>query len=113
MATHEPDIQELRNLLQLSRWQIHDTIHQVEEQLNVSRRIRTEVAEHPLKWVAVALGVGVVATKAVPLLLKVGSKRWLRQLVTSGVRLAAVAALPMLAQAKGGNLSSFFEAGRG
>lgn len=104
MALHQSDIQELRNRLQLSRWQIHDTFHQVEEQLNVPRRIKSEVAQHPVKWLALALGAGVVATKTLPLLMRAAQNRWLRQFITAGVRMAAVSALPLLAHARASRL---------
>ena len=69
MAARESDIQALRTQLQASRWQLHDTIHRLEDQLNVPRRVKTVIAAHPAKWLAVAAAAGLVAARATPWLM--------------------------------------------
>jgi hypothetical protein len=100
MAAHESDIQELRTQLQASRWQLHDTLQSLEERFNVPRRIKSQVAEHPLKWAALALGAGVIAASVVPLLLRAGNKRWFGSLLAPALRIGLMTALPKLLQAK-------------
>ncbi len=90
--------QQLRTQLESSRWQMHNGIQRLEEQLNVSRRVRIEFREHPLKWVAISAGVGILAAKVLPLLLG-GRKRGVMGNVLSPlVRAGVAAAMPLLAQ---------------
>jgi hypothetical protein len=96
MVAHEPNIQELRTQLQASRWQLHATIQQLENRLNVPRRIRSQMAEHPFKWVILAVGAGFIAAGVAPRILRVGSKGWMRNLVTPVLRIAIVTVLPKL-----------------
>lgn len=98
MVAHGSNIQELRTQLQASRWQLHDTIQQLEDKLNVPRRIKNQVAEHPLTWVLLAVGAGMIAAGVVPLILRAGSRGWVRNLVTPALRIAIVATLPKLMQ---------------
>lgn len=91
------EIQELRTRLEASRWNIHHGLHQLEDKLNVSRRLRSEFKEHPVKWVAVSAGVGLVAAKLLPLLLGGRKRSWFGKMVSPLVRAAAVAAMPLLA----------------
>jgi hypothetical protein len=96
MVAHEPSIQELRTQLQASRWQLHDTIQHLEDRLNVPRRIKSQMAEHPFKWVILAVGAGVIAASVAPRILRAGGKGWIRSLVTPVLRIAIVTALPKL-----------------
>jgi hypothetical protein len=108
MAAHESDIQQLRTQLQASRWQLHDSLQQLEERFNVPQRIKNQVAEHPLKWAALAVGAGAVAASVVPLVLRRGRNQWLRSLLAPALRIAFVSALPKLmpkwSQAKAADL---------
>jgi hypothetical protein len=105
MVAHESNIQELRTQLQASRWLLHDTIQQLEDKLNVPRRIKSQLAEHPFKWVVVAVGAGVIAASLAPLILRAGGKVWARNLVTPVLRIAIVAALPKLMHLRASELS--------
>jgi hypothetical protein len=100
MAANESDIQELRTQLQASRWQLHDTLQQLENRFNVPRRIMSQVAEHPFKWTALAVGAGVIAAGVVPLLFRAGGKRWFGSLLAPALRIGLMTALPKLMQAK-------------
>jgi hypothetical protein len=105
MAGRESHIQELRTQLQTSRWQLHDTIHHLEDRLNVPQRIKTTVAAHPIKWAAAALGVGVIAAVAVPWLVRGRGRAWMRRLISPALRIAILATLPALTRAKAKELS--------
>lgn len=100
MAAHTPtdDIQELRTRIEASRWKMYDGIHELEDQFNFSRRIRSEFGQHPLKWTAISAGVGLAAAKLLPLLLGGKQKGWAGRVLSPLVRTAAVAAMPLLAQ---------------
>lgn len=100
MAAHTStdDIQELRTQLEASRWKMYDGIHHLEDQFNLSRRIRSEFGEHPVKWIVISAGVGLVAARLLPLLLGGGKKGWAGSVLSPLVRAAAVAAMPLLAQ---------------
>ena len=100
MASRESDIQELRTQLQASRWQMHDNLQRLEDQLNVPRRIKSEVTEHPVKWAAIALGAGIVVAKVVPILMRASGKKWVTQMLAPALRLAFVSAIPALMRAK-------------
>lgn len=98
MAAHATnDIQRLRTQLESSRWQMHSGIQRIEDQLNVSKRVRTEFKEHPLKWVVISAGVGLVAAKLVPLLLGGRKRGFMGRMLTPLVRAGAAAAMPILA----------------
>ncbi len=98
MAAPDRDIQELRTRLESSRWRIHQGLHAVEDKLNVSRKIRTEFKEHPLRWVAVSAGLGLVAAKVVPMLFGGKKQGFLGRLFSPLLRVAATAAIPLVAK---------------
>ena len=98
MAAPANDIQRLRTQLESSRWQMHSGIQRIEDQLNVSKRVRTEFKEHPLKWVAISAGVGLLAAKLVPMLLGGRKRGVMGRMLTPLVRAGAAAALPIVAQ---------------
>ncbi|OAI56980.1 hypothetical protein AYO49_03135 [Verrucomicrobiaceae bacterium SCGC AG-212-N21] len=75
---------------------MHDTIQHLEDKLNVPRRVKRQLSEHPLKWVIPAVGAGVIAASVVPLMLRAGSKGWVRDLLTPVLRIAIVTGLPRL-----------------
>ena len=89
--------QRLRTQLESSRWQMHNGIQRIEDQLNVSRRVRTEFKEHPLKWVAISASVGLIAAKVLPLLLGGRKRSVMGRMLTPVVRAGVAAALPLLA----------------
>jgi hypothetical protein len=91
------DIQRLRTQLESSRWQMHSGIQRIEDQLNVSKRVRTEFKEHPLKWVAISAGVGLVAAKLIPLLLGGRKRGVMGRMLTPLLRAGAAAAVPLIA----------------
>jgi hypothetical protein len=91
-------IPHLTDRLAASRSALHDSIEQIEDQLNVPKRIRQEVADHPLKWLALAAGVGYAGLRVVPLVLKLTRKTWISALLTPVVKTAAAAALPLAAE---------------
>ena len=62
-------LQKPRTRLQTSRWQLHDGIHYLESKLNVPRRIRNELVEHPMRWSLAGVVVGLVAVAVPPLVL--------------------------------------------
>jgi hypothetical protein len=97
MAAPANDIQRLRTQLESSRWQMHSGIQRIEDQLNVSKRVRAEFKEHPLKWVAISAGVGLVAAKLVPLLLGGKKRGFMGRMLTPLMRAGAAAAMPMVA----------------
>ncbi|RBP47461.1 hypothetical protein DES53_101258 [Roseimicrobium gellanilyticum] len=97
MAAPANDIQRLRTQLESSRWQMHSGIQRIEDQLNVSKRVRTEFKEHPLKWVAISAGVGLVAAKLIPLLLGSRKRGVMGRMLTPLVRAGAAAAMPIVA----------------
>jgi hypothetical protein len=97
MAAPANDIQRLRTQLESSRWQMHSGIQRIEDQLNVSKRVRTEFKEHPLKWVAISAGVGLLAAKLIPLLLGGGKRGAMGRMLTPLLRAGAAAALPLVA----------------
>lgn len=98
MAAPANDIQRLRTQLESSRWRMHSGIQRIEDQLNVSKRVRTEFKEHPLKWVAISAGVGLLAAKLVPMLLGGRKRGVMGRMLTPLVRAGAAAALPIVAQ---------------
>jgi hypothetical protein len=97
MAAPEQNIQQLRTQLESSRWQMHNGIQRIEDQLNVSKRVRTEFKEHPMKWVAISAGIGLVAAKVIPLLLGGGKRGVMGRMLTPLLRAGAAAAVPLLA----------------
>jgi hypothetical protein len=99
MAARESDIQALRTQLQASRWQLHDTIHRLEDQFNVPRRVKAVVAAHPVKWLALAVAGGLVAARAAPWFMNARSRKWMRRLVSPAVQAVILKALPALAHA--------------
>lgn len=105
MAARESDIQRLRNQLQTSRWQLHDTIHRLEDQFNVPRRVKSVVAAHPAKWLALAAALGLVAARATPWFRPARGRNWTRRLLSPAVQAAMIKALPALARVKGRALS--------
>jgi hypothetical protein len=105
MAARESDIQALRNQLQASRWQLHDTIHRLEDQFNVPRRVKSVVAAHPMKWLALAAAMGLVAARATPWFRHARSTKWMRRLLSPAVQAAMIKALPASTRARGRGLS--------
>ena len=97
MAAPANNTQQLRTQLESSRWQMHNGIQKLEDQLNVSRRVRTEFKEHPLKWVAISAGVGLLAAKIIPLLLGGGKRGVMSRMLTPLLRAGAAAVMPLLA----------------
>lgn len=97
MAAPAQNTQQLRTQLESSRWQMHNGIQRLEDQLNVSRRVRTEFKEHPLKWVAISAGIGLVAAKVLPLLLGGRKRGVMGRMLTPLLRAGAAAAVPLLA----------------
>ena len=94
MVGHETDIQELRTRLQASRWRMHDTIQRLEDQIYVSQRIKNGVASHPLRWVALAMGVGLVTGAMGPWIMRLTDYKMIRKLPGLAFRIALIAALP-------------------
>ncbi|QIF00809.1 hypothetical protein [Roseimicrobium sp. ORNL1] len=76
---------------------MHSGIQRIEDQLNVSKRVRTEFKEHPLKWVVISAGVGLVAAKLIPMLLGGRKRGVMGRMLTPLVRAGAAAAMPILA----------------
>jgi hypothetical protein len=97
MAAPANDIQRLRTQLESSRWQMHSGIQRIEDQLNVSKRVRTEFKEHPWKWVAISAGVGLVAARLIPLLLGGRKGGVMGRMLTPLLRAGAAAAMPLVA----------------
>jgi hypothetical protein len=97
MAAPANNTQQLRTQLESTRWQMHNGIQRIEDQLNVSKRVRTEFKEHPLKWVAISAGIGLVAAKVIPLLLGGGKRGVIGRMLTPLLRAGAAAAVPLLA----------------
>jgi hypothetical protein len=97
MASPAQNTQHLRTQLESSRWQLHNGIQRIEDHLNVSKRVRTEFKEHPMKWVAISAGIGLVAAKVIPLLLGGGKKGVMGRMLTPLLRAGAAAAVPLLA----------------
>ena len=96
MVEHKRDIQELRTELQASRWRMHDTMQRLEDQINLPRRLRTEVAAHPWGWVALTLGVGFIAATTVPWVLRITNYSMVRRLPGLAVKIAVMGALAAL-----------------
>ncbi len=96
MDASESEIQELRAQLQSSRCQLHEDIQHLESQFNVPRRIRTQLADHPLTWLSVSVAAGFVAGKVGPTLLRSAGKPLVRGLLPMALRAATMFALPLL-----------------
>jgi len=62
-------IARLRSQLAASRAQLSEAGSGLGESFDVPRRVRREVASHPLKWALVAVAGGVVAARVLPLAL--------------------------------------------
>ncbi len=99
MAGRESDIQQLRTELQVSRWQMHDSIQKLEDHLNVPRRLRSELEAHPIKWAALALALGIAAATGLALAARVARRSGLLRLLSPALRVGLVAALPLLKRA--------------
>jgi hypothetical protein len=96
MARRELDIQQLRTELQVSRWEMHDNIQKLEDHLNVPRRLMGEFQAHPIKWAALAVGLGIVAATTLPLAARLARTSGLLRLLSPALRMGLVAALPLL-----------------
>jgi len=94
-----PSVAELTANLNASRAALRHSVTEIEDRLNVPRRIREEVASHPLKWIALGAGVGFAALKAIPLVLRLTRKTWAGALISPLVQTAAAMALPVAADA--------------
>ena len=67
MATkYERRIEALTSEVALSRTRIQRRMAELEEQLDVSQRVRNELSAHPFKWLALSAAGGFVASKLLP-----------------------------------------------
>ena len=99
MAPRQPGIQELRTRLEASRWQLYDSVQRIGEGINIPRRLRSDLADHPIKWAAVSVGAGVVAAQILPWLLRRKGRSWAASILLPAIRTAGVAVIPMIVEA--------------
>lgn len=97
--TDHTSISQLTVRLAASRAALHESIVQMEDQMNVSRRVRNDIAAHPLKWFALAAGAGYAGLRLIPVVLRLTRKSWSSALVAPMIQAAAAAALPLAAEA--------------
>jgi len=71
-------------------------MQRLDDQINVPRRLRTEVAAHPWRLVALTLGLGLIAGATVPWALRTSNYAIVRRLPALAVKIAVAAALAAL-----------------
>lgn len=97
MAQNPPThIAELTSRLHACRTALQHSVGEVEDRINVPRRIRDEIASNPLKWAAIGAGAGLAVLKLLPLALRLTRKTWAGALVSPLVQTAATMALPLV-----------------
>jgi len=96
MSSPSPTLNALRAEAAATRANLITNVQHVEDQLNVPKRIRNEVSEHPLKWAALGVGAGYVALKLLPTIFRLVRKPVGAALVQPLLASAATTALPLL-----------------
>lgn len=102
MVANQSNIQELRTRLEISRWQLHDGIQQLENRLNGTSPRTASHRRDPrsMRWMALSIGAGLVMVKAMPWLLHGTSRRWFRRMFPGVARAALLIGLSMMNQKK-------------
>ncbi len=80
MNTPSPHIQALTAELASTRASLHSSVSGLEQSLDIKQRVKSNLSENPLKWSLMAVATGFLASKAVPLLFRLG-----RHTITSNV----------------------------
>jgi hypothetical protein len=90
-----PSLSELTNELARSRQDVQRSLAELEAQLNVPRRLRDDIAAHPLKWALVTAALGFGALKLLPLVVRVATPVLASGLAKPLLHSAAAATLPL------------------
>lgn len=97
MATkYERRIEALTSEVALSRTRIQRRMAELEEQLDVSQRVRNELSAHPFKWLALSAAGGFVASKLLPVAFRFARRSWVTSLLAPAARIAIAAAAPAI-----------------
>jgi hypothetical protein len=97
MPPSNANISELKAQLAASRSAIQISVQQVEDRLNVSKRIREDIQNSPIKWLTVGAGISYAAIKILPFAFRLTRKSWMIALVAPLLRTAIHTALPVVA----------------
>lgn len=107
MAPSQESINQLRYQLATSRAGLTRATSVLGASLDVPGRVRQEVAAHPLKWAMVAIVGGVVASRVLPVALRLVQTAASRRLVATLAPLAVRAGVNALAARRPDLLEAF------
>lgn len=79
-----------------TRAQLHHSVQQIEEEVNIPRRIRQEIGSHPLKWTAIGTGIALATLKVLPVVFKLARRPAGAFILRPLLATAATAAVPVI-----------------
>lgn len=97
-SENHPRIAELKMQLAQSRQRIDASLGAVEDRINLLQRFKSDLADHPLKWLGVAAGAGFVAQRLLPFAWRLARPSMVTSLLGPALRTAMIAAVPLVSE---------------